>query len=220
VTKRCTWPGSAGSVLCEQGNWASCSATVDSMRYSMMRTCTAGPLDGCRVRRLTAIGEDLLHLPKLIGFEAGEAMRVPLVDQGARAGSAETTPRSSSTSIPSCTERLTTTGAKRCSLTRQGAKTASTMAWVPTSGRREAAHLRKGTDVLATAQASKVAGIGRRIGYFIQGTIASHQTQAEAEGAFGLGGGHRSADVLEHMAHHGCVQLPAPVDQRSRRWQS
>ena len=84
----------------------------------------------------------------------------------------------------------------------------------------EAADLRKGTDVLATAQASKGWGVLGGIGHFIQGPIPGHQTQAEAEGAFGLGCRHRTADVLEQVAHHRGVQRSSPVDQRGGRRQS
>ena len=80
-----------------------------------------------------------------------------------------------------------------------------------------AAHLGKGTLVFAAAHAAKILGIGRGIGYLIQCAIDGHQPQAEAKGPFGLLRGHRSANALEEVAHHGRPQLPTAIHQRCCR---
>lgn len=122
--------------------------------------------------------------------------------------------------MPSCTERVSTTGARAMLAQPTGGKDRIADGMGAHFGEIKATHLRKRTDVLATGHASKVVGIGRRIGHFIQRAIAGHQAQAETEGAFGLLSRHRTADVLEQVAHHRRVQLPAPGDQGGGRRQS
>ncbi len=86
-------------------------------------------------------------------------------------------------------------------------------------GQVHAAHLRKGTLVLAAAQAAKIERIGRGISYLIQGAIDGHQPQAEAKGPSGLLSCHWVANALEQMAHDGRAQLTAAIDQRGCRRQ-
>jgi hypothetical protein len=81
-------------------------------------------------------------------------------------------------------------------------------------GQVHAAHLRKGTLVLAATHAPKIERIGRGISYLIQGAIDGHEPQPEAKGPFALLGGHRSANALEQVAHDGGPQLPPTIHQR------
>jgi hypothetical protein len=87
-------------------------------------------------------------------------------------------------------------------------------------GQVHAAHLRKGTLVLAAAHAAKIERIGRGISYLIQGAIDGHEPQPEAKGPFALLRGHRSANALEEVAQHRRPQLPPAIHQRRGRRQA
>src|SRR5437764_799434 len=120
--------------------------------------------------------------------------------------------RSQMTSISGSMER-SSPWARCCSETWQGAKTASTTQWVPTSGRLEAAHLRKGTAAFALGEATEMRGIGRAVGHLIQRAIQRHQPQPKLKGAGGLRRGQWHTALPKQLAQHRDAQLLAAIDQ-------
>ncbi len=92
------------------------------------------------------------------------------------------------------------------------------MAWVPTSGRLQAAHLGKGTLALAAGQAAKMQGISWRIGHLIQGTIDGHQPQAEGKGSPGLWASQGTATLPEEVTHHDDPQAKPACREARPRW--
>src|SRR5260221_4143341 len=79
----------------------------------------------------------------------------------------------------------------------------------------QATQLRKRTLAGSIGDASKVVGIGRRLGHVLTGAIDSHHAPSPAEGTLSLGGSLWATTAAKQLAHRGHPQLLASLTNGS-----